>query len=909
MGQNKIGRYLILRELGRGGMGHVYLGYDEEIRREVAIKLLLPEHASRPERVERLYQEALAVNIIKHPSIVQINEIGQTPDGATYLVMEYLEGETLSARIRKVQQMTEFVAITIISQIAAGLDAAHNKGIVHRDVKPSNIMLVPDEELPDGERVKLLDFGIAKLADGLNARNKRPTVTGAVMGSPQYMAPEQCLARKDLDGKADVYALGIVMYEIFSGAPPFTSKINYELMNSHLTSPVPPLSVRVPSLSISMAKLIEAMLAKDKNDRPEMKEVLRQVRRTRQDLRGSLSSFSVIAAISPGTEAEQPPAQPRPNADPPAAAPAKADEQPAAIAPVASHAPARTAATAMAPDTVSDLQAQQRLQATSGPGTLSPTPTGPIQVPAKPAEAPSGSAEPSSATPSNPDQPLPASPSQPEPPSAGGNMTLSSSPTNPALIPAASLPSLSPVADQLRLITAEDAVTQPDIPTPELVPTPKPAMTPEPVTIPRRALPKNLSLISQATQPSARRSTDSGSALADAAVALPQIEPNVSGQQAGDLLSRPTQPMMLLMVQAEPLPAHAAPSPDQSVRPPSELASPPKARPRLLLGGLAICAALLATLIVYQTMAVPEEPQPAAGIVDMSTSIDSKADLFYVEPMPQLPSAPPTASGTASPAVNAPVSAPQDPPTLSPSPADAGLRATVATLPSSEHIPSDTFTGNRATAVSPTSCAESKRKIYDQKRRLSEETRQENLEDLYRGFNEYYQLCGDGFINMEMGEVRRRQHLYLSALQRYEQYRIFPGEKEPTELAIYEKLSVKLCDELWSDIRDLLTAKKGQRKLAWSAATATQIADLCKDSSRFLLGKAELLCLTGDELGAENIFLAVAREKNSTIDGFHVYINKIGLSLSKCAHKAFSRQLKNPFEGNSVGTKQSGDSP
>ncbi|HNN94443.1 MAG TPA: serine/threonine-protein kinase, partial [Pseudomonadota bacterium] len=159
----RIGNYRVLRKLGQGGMGAVYEAVQEEIGRRAAIKVLLPDFAKDQQSILRFFNEARAVNIIHHPGLVGVFESGRLDDGAAYIVMEYLSGELLTARLEKAGQLAHPDAINISRQIASALRAAHEKGIVHRDLKPDNVMLVADPEMPDGERVKIFDFGIAKL--------------------------------------------------------------------------------------------------------------------------------------------------------------------------------------------------------------------------------------------------------------------------------------------------------------------------------------------------------------------------------------------------------------------------------------------------------------------------------------------------------------------------------------------------------------------------------------------------------------------------------------------------------------------------------------------------------------------------------------------------------------------------
>src|SRR5689334_4401433 len=182
-----IGQYRVTGVLGEGGMGVVYAAEHTLLGRPAALKLLLPELSSKQDIVQRFFNEARAATAIRHPGIVEIYDFGWTNEGAAYIVMELLQGETLRAR-RARGPMPWSAALAITRQIAGALGAAHAKGIVHRDLKPDNIFLVPDPEVPGGERIKLLDFGIAKLAG--QAVGQHMTRTGAVIGTPTYMAPE-----------------------------------------------------------------------------------------------------------------------------------------------------------------------------------------------------------------------------------------------------------------------------------------------------------------------------------------------------------------------------------------------------------------------------------------------------------------------------------------------------------------------------------------------------------------------------------------------------------------------------------------------------------------------------------------------------------------------------------------------
>ena len=268
----QIGVYRVSRLLGMGGMGAVYEAIHSEINRKVAIKVLHAHFAEKPEFKVRFTNEAKLANVVDHPGLVQIADYGQLSDGAAYLVMEYLKGETLSERIKRSGGMlSQSDAIRFAYLVADSLEAAHSKGVIHRDLKPDNVMIVPDRNVPGGERTKLLDFGIAKLADDTDSAHI-PTQTGMMMGTPSYMSPEQCRGLRDLDARTDVYAFGAMLYVMLSGKPPFTGSL-MEVVSKHIFEPPPALETLAPGVSPRIAALSLRMLSKDKASRPTMSEV------------------------------------------------------------------------------------------------------------------------------------------------------------------------------------------------------------------------------------------------------------------------------------------------------------------------------------------------------------------------------------------------------------------------------------------------------------------------------------------------------------------------------------------------------------------------------------------------------------------------------------------------------------
>ncbi|HEX3758160.1 MAG TPA: protein kinase [Kofleriaceae bacterium] len=259
------GSYRVVDEIGRGGMGAVYLAEHALLGRQAAIKVLLREMSHRPDLVTRFFNEARAATAVKHPGIVEIYDFGYAADGSAYIVMEFLQGESLASRLRRTGPFLESRAAALCRQVAGGLGAAHAKGIVHRDLKPDNIFVVPDADIAEGERPKILDFGIAKLASEQSA-GQSMTRTGMVMGTPAYMAPEQCKGAGQVDARSDLYALGCILYEMVSGRPPFVAEGAGEVMALHIFSAPPPPRAFAP-VSAALEQVILRALAKDPDHR------------------------------------------------------------------------------------------------------------------------------------------------------------------------------------------------------------------------------------------------------------------------------------------------------------------------------------------------------------------------------------------------------------------------------------------------------------------------------------------------------------------------------------------------------------------------------------------------------------------------------------------------------------------
>ena len=268
-----VGNYRVVSALGEGGMGAVYLAEHQIIGSKAAIKVLLPAVSQNRDIIARFFNEAKAATAINHPGIVEIYDVGYLPDQSAYMVMELLEGESLSKRLQRLDKFPADDAMRIARHIAIALAAAHERGIVHRDLKPDNVYVVADRDMDTGERVKVLDFGIAKLSKEL-APTGNQTATLAVMGTPPYMAPEQCRGAGGVDLRTDIYALGCMLYEFVCGRPPFAGGIG-EIIAAHMHTAPPQPRLTTPALSAELEALVLRLLAKDPAERPQtMDEVI-----------------------------------------------------------------------------------------------------------------------------------------------------------------------------------------------------------------------------------------------------------------------------------------------------------------------------------------------------------------------------------------------------------------------------------------------------------------------------------------------------------------------------------------------------------------------------------------------------------------------------------------------------------
>jgi serine/threonine protein kinase len=264
-GQVLEGKYRVGKALGGGAMGLVYEAYHLRLQKAVAVKVLRPEMAAVEDVRDRFEAEARAAAASGHPNIVSVTDLGQTPAGALYFVMDRLRGETLGERIDRSGRLDIPTATAIMLEVLSGLEAAHALRLVHRDLKPDNIFLAKS---PGGrETAKILDFGIAKALASVGKRSKGTRV-GMTVGTPLYMAPEQAVADPDIDHRADLYAAGVIIYQMLTGRPPFDGADAVQVLAAVLTATPPPVESLCPAASPALARLLQSAMHRDRNQRP-----------------------------------------------------------------------------------------------------------------------------------------------------------------------------------------------------------------------------------------------------------------------------------------------------------------------------------------------------------------------------------------------------------------------------------------------------------------------------------------------------------------------------------------------------------------------------------------------------------------------------------------------------------------
>ena len=276
------GRFLIIEERGRGGMAVVYRAYDNVLQRTVALKVLLPHLAANAEFTRRFEREAITAANLRHPNVVIIYDVG-SHESFQYIVMEYLDGLTLHQEIQKEGPLPVNRVIPMIGQLAGALDYAHQQGLVHRDVKPANVLVGARDH------ITLTDFGLVKAAN-----MAKITAEGMASGTLKYMSPEQAMG-KELDGRSDVYSLGVVAYEMLSGEAPFSAATPYQVLNELIHKPPPPLAQLNVSVNTRLEQAVFRALAKDPTGRFG----------TAGELSAALASAAGLAEGAAGSEANK----------------------------------------------------------------------------------------------------------------------------------------------------------------------------------------------------------------------------------------------------------------------------------------------------------------------------------------------------------------------------------------------------------------------------------------------------------------------------------------------------------------------------------------------------------------------------------------------------------------------------
>jgi serine/threonine-protein kinase len=281
----KINNYELRELVGDGAMGVVYLAEHPVLRRRVAVKLLKRQYLESPSLVTRFVNEARAAAAIHHPNVIEVIDVGMVENEVPYIMMEFLEGEPLSRRLAR-ERMGVGKAVDISIQAARAVAASHAMEIVHRDLKPENLFLVPDPMSPGGERVKVLDFGIAKLRPDWAGSDGAKTRTGVIFGTPAYMSPEQCRGLNDeVDGATDVYALGCILFEMLCGRAPYISPGWGDVLMMHMSDEIPVPSAENPRVTAAIDLVVKTALAKKKTDRfGSMREMHRALAQARNDV-------------------------------------------------------------------------------------------------------------------------------------------------------------------------------------------------------------------------------------------------------------------------------------------------------------------------------------------------------------------------------------------------------------------------------------------------------------------------------------------------------------------------------------------------------------------------------------------------------------------------------------------------
>ncbi len=257
-------KYQIEHLLGSGGMCEVYRARHSGIGKEVAVKILKPELAADPKIAERFEQEARASSRVRHPNAINVTDYGIAKNKTPYLVMELIEGHTVRELLREFGPFPVPRVVHILGQVCGALEAAHSVGVIHRDIKPDNIII---SEYDGRDWVEVVDFGVAKIQEDFN---RRSALTGAnfIIGTPRYMSPEQC-EEQPVDARSDIYSLGIVVYEMLAGQAPFDGGSSTRLLMAHVAEPPPPLRQKRPDISPEIESIVMRALEKNPDRRPQ----------------------------------------------------------------------------------------------------------------------------------------------------------------------------------------------------------------------------------------------------------------------------------------------------------------------------------------------------------------------------------------------------------------------------------------------------------------------------------------------------------------------------------------------------------------------------------------------------------------------------------------------------------------
>jgi len=281
----KINNYELRELVGDGAMGVVYLAEHPVLRRRAAVKLLKRQYLESPSLVARFINEARAAAAIHHPNVIEVIDVGMMDAEIPYIMMEFLEGEPLSRRLTR-QRLGVGKAVDIAIQASRAIAASHAMEIIHRDLKPENLFLVADPMSPGGERVKVLDFGIAKLRPDWGGSDGPKTRTGVIFGTPAYMSPEQCRGLNDeVDASTDIYALGCILFEMLCGRAPYISQGWGDVLMMHMSDPIPVASQENTRVPAAIDQVIKTALAKKKTDRfRSMRDMHRALAQARNDV-------------------------------------------------------------------------------------------------------------------------------------------------------------------------------------------------------------------------------------------------------------------------------------------------------------------------------------------------------------------------------------------------------------------------------------------------------------------------------------------------------------------------------------------------------------------------------------------------------------------------------------------------